>query len=57
MNYSILDGLDIICYVILGVFCLKIDMKSSHFFILMTIITAMKILSLLSGYNLVANFV
>lgn len=51
MNFTIFDVLDIISFIILGIFWLKIKMKSLHIFILLIIILAMRILSLMEGYN------
>ena len=51
MNFTIFDVLDLIFFIILGIFCFKIKMKSLHIFILSIIILAMRILSLMEGYN------
>lgn len=51
MNFTIFDVLDIISFIILGIFCFKTNMKSLHVFILSIIVLAMRILSLMEGYN------
>ena len=51
MNFTIFDVLDIISFIILGIFCFKINMKRLHVYILSIIILAMRILSLMEGYN------
>ena len=47
MNLTILN---IICWAILGAFCLKINIKSLHFFTLLVIIAAIQVIAALVGY-------
>ncbi len=58
MNLTILNVINIICWVILGVFCSKINIKRLHFFALLVIITAIQVIGVLTGYyNALAEFI
>ena len=58
MNLTILNVISIICWVILGLFCSKINIKSLHFFTLLVIITAIQAIGVLVGYyNALAEFI
>ena len=58
MNLTILNVINIICWAILSVFCLKINIKRLHFFALLVIITAIQVIGVLAGYyNALAEFI
>lgn len=50
MNLTILNVINIICWAILGAFCLKINIKSLYFFTLLVIIAAIQMIGALVGY-------
>lgn len=58
MNLTILNVISIICWAILGLFYLKINIKSLHFFTLLVIIAAIQAIGALGGYyNALAEFI
>lgn len=58
MNLTILNVINLICWAILSVFCLKINIKRLHFFALLVIITAIQVIGVLAGYyNALTEFI
>lgn len=57
MNLTILNVINIICWVILSLFCSKINIKSLHFFTLLVIITAIQVIGVSGYYNALAEFI